>query len=248
MVSIITPTYNSSKYIEETIQSVLNQTYTNWELLITDDCSSDNTIQIIEAYQAKDKRIKLFRLETNSGAAVARNNSIAKSKGRFIAFLDSDDLWHFSKLENQLSFMGQEIDFCFTAYQYMDEYSVRKNKTVDSLQSGSFSYQDMLKKKATLGCSTVILRKKSFDDLNMPLIRTGQDYAMWLKILKSGTNAFVLNKVLTFYRITPNSISRNKLKKAKRQFFIYREIENLSFLTSSYYLIHYAYRAIFRNK
>ena len=246
LVSIITPTYNSSKYIKETIESVLEQTYTQWELVITDDCSSDNTANIVKHFQSTDSRIKFYQLEKNSGAAVARNNSIKNSKGVFLAFLDSDDLWYETKLQSQLKFMGSEIHFSFTAYQYIDKSSVIKNKTVDSSNSGDFSYTDMLKKKATLGCSTVILRKEKFDDLMMPNIRTGQDYAFWLKLLKTGSKAYIYNSILTKYRITPDSISSNKFKKATRQFYIYRKIEGINFFNSIYYFLHYAFRAVFR--
>ena len=121
LVSIITPTYNSSIFIEETIRSVLNQTYTNWEMLITDDCSSDNTLQIIEAYQAKDERIKVFRLETNSGAGVARNISIRKASGKFIAFCDSDDKWLPQKLEKQINFLHKNNQsFTYSSYKVID--------------------------------------------------------------------------------------------------------------------------------
>ena len=126
IVSIITPTYNSSKYIQETIESVLAQTYTQWELVITDDYSNDNTVDIIKYFQSKDSRIKLHQLEKNFGAALARNNSIKNSKGGFLAFLDSDDVWHKEKLQSQLKFMGSEIHFSFTAFQYIDRSSVIK--------------------------------------------------------------------------------------------------------------------------
>jgi teichuronic acid biosynthesis glycosyltransferase TuaG len=251
MVTIITPTYNSSKYIGATIESVLNQTYTNWELLITDDCSTDNTIKIVESYVKNDNRIKLFKLATNSGAAIARNNSIAMSKGRFIAFLDSDDLWKKNKLETQLEFMTKNnLSFCFTGYEIINHKGIPLNIMVDSSQHGFFNYSDMLKKKATLGCCTVMLRKKSFKGLlEMPNIRTGQDYAFWLKLLKnSNHNAYILPELLSKYRISPNSISRNKFKKARRQFYIYRKIEKINLLKTFYYFSFYACRALFRAK
>ena len=116
LVSIITPTYNSEKFISETINSVLNQTYTNWELLITDDCSTDKTVEIVESYVKKDCRIKFFSLKKNSGAAIARNNSIKNSKGRYISFLDSDDLWLKNKLELQINFMKKGISFLVTLF------------------------------------------------------------------------------------------------------------------------------------
>ena len=249
LVSIITASFNSEKYISKTIESIINQSYTNWELLITDDYSTDNTIEIIESYKKKDSRIQIFNLEKNSGAAVARNNSINNSKGKYVAFLDSDDLWERNKLHEQVSFMkDNNIHFSFTAYMIIDDNGNSTGKTVDSSQKGSFSYKDMLAKKATLGCSTVMLVKKTFEGLlSLPLLRTGQDYAFWLKLLKNtNQEAHILPIALTLYRINPNSISRNKFKKAKRQWAIYRNNENLNLVKSSYYFCFYSFRAIFR--
>lgn len=246
MISIITATYNSEKEILKTYQSLNTQTYTNWEWLITDDCSSDNTYELVCELANKDNRIKTFKNNINSGAAVSRNKSLSEAQGEFIAFVDSDDIWLPTKLAEQLEFMGSDINFSFTAYGLIDESGKLLNKTVDEHQSGSFSYEDMLRKKATLGCSTVMLRRNAFDDISMPLLRTGQDYATWLKLLKSDINAHLLNKVLTYYRIMPNSISRNKFKKAKRQWQIYREVEKLHLIKSIVCFSFYAWRAIFR--
>ncbi|MGO2386380.1 MAG: glycosyltransferase family 2 protein [Psychrobacter sp.] len=246
LVSIITPAFNSELTILNTYQSINNQNYSNWEWIITDDCSEDSTVKILEDIQSIDSRVKVFQNKKNSGAAVSRNNSISNANGEFFAFIDSDDLWLPTKLEQQLSFMGDHIAFSFTAYELIDASNNRLNKSVDSTQQGSFSYQDMLRKKATLGCSTVMLRRASFDDISMPLIRTGQDYALWLKLLKTGQKAHVLNEVLTQYRILPDSISRNKIKKSKRQWEIYREIEKLGILESSLNFCFYAFRAVFR--
>lgn len=244
--SIITPCFNSSAYIRETYNSLLYQTSMDWEWLVTDDCSSDNTISILNEISKSDPRVKVFQSEFNSGAATSRNNSISHASGEFIAFIDSDDLWKPDKLEKQLEFMGSDINFSFTAYELIDAKGKSLNKYIDKNQTGFFSYNDMLRKKATLGCSTVILRKSAFDDLMMPLIRTGQDYALWLKILKTGNNAYVLNDILTQYRVLPGSISRNKVKKAKRQWQIYREIEKLDFIPAVINFCFYAYRAVFR--
>jgi glycosyltransferase involved in cell wall biosynthesis len=246
LTSIITPTYNSIKYIQSTYESILNQTYTNWEWLITDDCSSDGTYELLYLLAEKDSRIKIFKNKVNSGAAVTRNNSISHATGEYIAFLDSDDVWLPNKLEEQLRFMGNKISFSFTAYELINEDGNKLNLAVDLFQQGDFTYQDMLKKKATLGCSTVIIRRKEFSDITMPLLRTGQDYALWLKLLKQGKNAHVFNKILTSYRILPDSISRNKFKKAKRQWQIYRDVEKLSFDKSIVCFCFYAWRAVFR--
>lgn len=249
LVSVIMPSYNSASTIEASIRSIQEQTYQNWELLITDDCSSDDTVKIVHELSLLDSRIKIYQNDVNSGAAVSRNNSISKAVGEFIAFLDSDDLWLPNKIELQLNFMTKHdvIDFSFTAYGLINEAGNSLGKIVD-LQGDelSFSYQDMLQKKATLGCSTVMFRRQAFKDYSMPLIRTGQDYALWLKLLKTGKKAYLLNVVLTQYRILPNSISRNKFKKCKRQWQIYRQIEKLSLVQSIISFLFYAWRAIFR--
>ncbi|CAH7484620.1 putative teichuronic acid biosynthesis glycosyltransferase TuaG [Vibrio chagasii] len=245
-VSIITPTYNSERYILETYQCLKEQTHTDWEWLVTDDCSTDSTLTLLKDLSKKDSRISVFSNRKNSGAAIARNNSIALSQGEFIAFLDSDDLWKYDKLEKQLSFMGRDYDFSFSGYELIDHMSKKLNKTVDTSQNGAFSYSDMLMKKATLGCSTVMLRKSFVKDKRMPLLRTGQDYAYWLLLLRDGAKARVIPEPLTFYRITPNSISRNKIKKARRQWEIYRDVEGIGIYRSLYFFLYYAFRAVFR--
>lgn len=250
-ISIITPTYNSSLYLSETIESVISQTHKDFELILVDDCSSDNTISIINSYMVIDDRIKLIKNIENKGAAFSRNTAMKISKYNYLAFLDSDDVWERDKLTKQLFFMkSKKISFSFTGFEIIDSKSKSTGKTVDTKQNGYFSYEDMLTKKATLGCSTVMLKKKSFKGLLvMPSIRTGQDYAFWLKLLKNtNEKAHILSLPLTNYRITPNSISRNKIKKAMRQWYIYREIEKMSFLKSCYCFYFYALRAVFKTK
>lgn len=246
LISIITATFNSSKYILETYKSICSQTYTNWEWIITDDASTDDTVSILRAIADHDSRVNFYCLENNKGAAQARNNSIKFIRGDFVCFIDSDDLWHHDKLTIQLAHMLKGIDFSFTAYQVMDEFGVLSNKLVDFNNNDKFNYSDMLKKKATLGCSTVMLKRNAFNDISMPLLRTGQDYALWLKLLRTGSSAYLVNDVLCFYRIVPGSISRNKFKKAIRQWEIYYVVEDLGFLISCYCFLHYAWRAIFR--
>lgn len=246
-VSIITATYNSSSLIIDTYESILKQSLQSWEWLVTDDCSTDNTFEILEKLSKNDSRVVIFKNDKNSGAAVSRNNSLSYAQGKFVAFIDSDDLWLSGKLEKQLKFMEDKgIDFCFTAYELINEKGVRLGQRVDTHLNSFVTYEDMLKKKATLGCSTVMLRRSAFDDISMPLLRTGQDYATWLKLLKLGKNAHPLTEVLTQYRILPNSISRNKLKKARRQWQIYRKVENLPILKSAKCFLFYAWRAVFR--
>lgn len=247
LISIITPTFNSQDFIGEVYKSIKNQTYTNWEWVITDDCSTDDTYDVISKLSKQDPRIKVFKNDINSGAALTRNNSIVKSCGNYLAFIDSDDFWCCDKLEKQLEFMESNcIDFSFTAFELIDGNNNKLNVTVDSNQISPLSYEDMLRKKATLGCSTVMLRREAFTDISMPNIRTGQDYALWLKLLKSNVLAYPFSSILTHYRILPDSISRNKFKKAKRQWEIYRRIECLPLLKSLECFFFYAWRAVFR--
>lgn len=246
-ISIITATYNSEEYVLETYESIKNQTNTDWEWIVTDDCSTDGTWSALLSIASQDSKVRVFRNEVNSGAAIARNNSLDHIKGDYIAFIDSDDLWEPTKLATQIKFMRDtNTKFSFTGYQLIDNEGILLGKTVDTTNSDSFSYSDMLAKKATLGCSTVILSRDALGDFRMPNLRTGQDYAFWLRILKSGQRACLLHSPLTKYRISNNSISKNKVKKAFRQWEIYREHENIPFLLSCYYFVFYAYRAVFR--
>lgn len=246
LVSIITPSFNSEQFILDTYHSILKQTYSDWEWIVTDDCSFDNTYSILDELSKVDHRIRLFKNQINSGAAKSRNNSLYHARGDFIAFLDADDIWLPDKLEKQIQFMGDNIDFSFTSYELINEQGESLNKFVDVNSVKMVSYSDMLQKLATLGCSTVLLRKSSYTSIKMPDIRTGQDYALWLNLLKNGNNAYLLQEVLTQYRIVPGSISRNKFKKAKRQWQIYRELEKLSLSFSIKCFFYYAVRAVFR--
>lgn len=247
LVSIVTATYNSSNELSATYKSILKQSHQNWEWIITDDCSTDNTMELLQAIKIEDERVKILENNRNAGAAVSRNSSLTHAKGDFIAFIDSDDLWLPEKLDKQIRFMEEnDIDFSFTAYELIDEKGESLGQQIDTQLNSFVTYEEMLKKKATLGCSTVMLKRNAFDDITMPLLRTGQDYATWLKLLKTGKHAYPLTEVLTQYRILPDSISRNKAKKAKRQWQIYREIEKLPFYKSAVCFCFYAWRAVFR--
>lgn len=244
-VTIIMPSYNSEKFIIESVESVLVQTYSNWELIIVDDCSPDSSNHIIMKYVDSDHRIKLIKLEKNSGPAVARNTAIEAANGRYIAFLDSDDVWLPNKLEKQIKFM-QDNDLAFT-------YSSYKLVGEDNEDLGLFitkdkiSYFDMLK-TCSVGCLTAIYDTEKIGKQYMPLILKRQDYGLWLKILKLiGETKGILESLAT-YRIRKNSVSSNKVKAAKYQWKIYREIEKLSFLKSLYYFVFYAYNGVTKYK
>ena len=218
LVSIITPTYNTAKFISETINSILDQTYQNWELLITDDCSSDETVDIIEGYTQKDKRIKLFRNTRNIGAAMTRNNSIQKAQGRYIAFLDSDDWWYPNKLEIQLEFITKNhYEYVFSAFEYADE---ELNVTGISLKPHRISYRGMIT-GCNIGTPGVVYDTKVIGKVYMPDIKTGEDWGTWLKIIKQTKYAYSINIPLWKYRIVRGSLSSNKWKQIQNSIKIY---------------------------
>ncbi|MDR0880544.1 MAG: glycosyltransferase family 2 protein [Clostridioides sp.] len=242
LVSIITPVYNSGRFLSETIESIQNQTYKNWQLLLVDDCSTDNSKEIIDGYANRDSRIRYIKLEKNSGAAVSRNVGLKNAEGRFIAFVDSDDLWKNTKLEKQVGYMlDKSVGFTFTSYRYMKENGKRTNKV--AIAPGKIDYEGLLK-NTIIGCSTVVVDKEVFGDFDMPLVRRGQDTATWLKLLKEVDYAYGLKEDLVDYRLVGNSISSNKIKAIKRTWNTYRNIEKLSLPKSMYVFCFYAFNAI----
>ena len=221
LVSIITPAYNSALFIEETIRSIVAQTYTNWELLITDDCSKDNTCNIIERYAQADPRIKLFRQTENAGAGVARNRSIKEAQGRFIAFCDSDDCWKPEKLERQLSFMaatGTEI--CDSSYMKFDEKGkilgvVVARKAVD--------YRDIVHND-WMGFLTCIYDTQRIGKVYLPSLRRRQDWAWKILLMQKCPKAQAMIDVLAYYRIRQGSLSNKKLRLVRYNVAVYRQV------------------------
>lgn len=226
LVSIITPTYNCGRFIAETINSVLAQTYNNWEMLIVDDCSSDNTKEIVE--QFKDSRIKYFCLEHNSGAAVARNTALRMAKGRWIAFLDSDDLWLPEKLERQIKFMeDNNYVFSYHKYEEIDETSMPLGKIISGPKHinnyGMIYY-------CWPGCLTVMYDAEKVGLIQIENIKKNNDYAMWLKVSKKAT-CHLLPLVLAHYRKRAGSISNSNYKTLIK--WHYRLFKNAESCTSA---------------
>lgn len=245
LVSIIMPLYNGEKFIEETIQSILNQSYKNWELIITDDKSKDKGPEIVENYSKLDKRIKLIKLQENGGAAVSRNRSIKEAKGKYIAFLDSDDLWTEKKLEKQIDFMEKNrYDFTFTKYQQISEEGKKTGRYIEVPKKINYKKTLLYNR---VGCLTAIYNQESLGKVYMPLIRKRQDYALWLKILKM-TSGYGLNENLAYYRLRKNSISSNKIELLKWHWILYRDIEKMSVHKSIFYEISYILVKILRIK
>ena len=224
LVSIITPSYNSEKYIAETINSVLNQTYENWEMLIVDDCSSDGTEKIVKSYY--DDRIKFFKNPKNSGAAYSRNFALKQAQGEWIAFLDSDDLWKKDKLQHQLEFMMKnDYKFTCTARDEIDENSEQTGiyntspKHINKI--GMYLY-------CWVGCLTVMYHVPTVGLIQIANLKKNNDYAMWLKVIKK-TDCFFLNENLASYRVRSESISHDRfMKLVKAHYDLFRYGENLN--------------------
>ncbi|MCM1174246.1 MAG: glycosyltransferase [Blautia sp.] len=253
MVSIIVPVYRAAPYIAETIEMVVKQTYQNWELLLIDDCSPDNSEEIIHhtidklSGQASGgaERIRFVRKEKNEGAAEARNTGIGLAKGRYIAFLDADDIWHPEKLEKELSFMEEKkAAFAFTAYEFGDEKAHGTGKIVKAPEQ--LTYRKALS-RTVIFTSTVIFdtEKISRELIRMPVVES-EDTAAWWKILRNGYTAYGLNEALVIYRRPAKSLSSNKFTALKRIWNLYRREEKLSLPVSAFCFCLWAFRATLR--
>ena len=241
LVSIITPSYNSERFIKECIISVIKQTYTDWELLIVDDFSSDKTVQYIKEFSENEKRIKPIFLKKNIGPAKARNIALSNAKGDFIAFLDSDDIWNTMKLQKQVSFMLENnIAFSYTSYKVISEQGFEINK-VDALEL--VNYKTYLK-NTIIGCLSVVINKNIVGNFEMKNLKTSHDMALWLDIMKRGFVAHGLNEYLASYRLVRGSNTSKKIFAAIGVWKIYRKIENLNFFYSLYCFLFYIKNAI----
>lgn len=243
-VSIIVPVYNAEKYIRETIDCVKAQTYENWELVLVEDGSTDESLCILETVERQDGRIRVIRQE-NGGAAKARNHGLSKAEGRFVAYLDADDLWSPDKLEKQLAFMAKkEAAFSFTSYEFADEKGKGTGKIVRVPEE--LCYKEALK-NTTIFTSTVIFDTKRLakEKLFMPMIKS-EDTALWFRILREGVTAYGLNENLVRYRRPAKSLSSNKLEAVRRIWRLYRKAEGLSLWYSFYNFCFWAVRAVKR--
>ena len=237
LVSVIMPTYNCANFIGETIESVLNQTYKNWELIIVDDCSKDNTEEVVNNYIIKDNRIKYHRFKENQGAAMARTKAMELAQGNYMAFLDSDDLWVKNKLEKQLKYMeDNNYNFTCTAYEQIDEQGNLLNKTIKTKKKVNYN---RLLLDCPVGNSTVMYNVDNLGKFKVPNIRKRNDDALWLQILKKEKYIFGMNDVLMKYRIRNNSISSNKWSLIKYHWQLYREIEHLSIIRSVFHVCYW---------
>lgn len=233
LVSIIMPSYNTAKFISETIESVLVQTYTNWELIIVDDCSTDNTDEVVKSFLSYN-RIKYIKNEKNSGAAVSRNRALREAKGKWIAFLDSDDLWLPVKLEKQIAFMKEnDYHFSYTNYVEINEASIPNGRFITGpkriTKRGMYNY-------CWMGCLTVMYDAETVGLIQIADIKKNNDYAMWLKICKK-TECYLLDEVLAMYRRgRTGSISSHSVKTLIRWHYdLFRKAEKQSVMLATFH-------------
>ena len=258
LVSIVVPVYNAGRVIGETIGSVLSQSYTRWELILVDDGSTDESVSVIEGCirrlnggnegddaQALPDRIRLLRNTGEHGASHARNKGTEEAGGRYLCFLDADDLWDREKLSKQLSFMKQKgAAFSFTGYEFADENGKGTGRIVKV--PGQITYEEALK-NTTIFTSTVMfdLSLLGKEAVRMPSIES-EDTACWWRILRGGVTAFGLNESLTLYRRSAGTLSSDKYTAIRRIWRLYREAEGLSVIKSAYCFVFWAVRAVLR--
>jgi teichuronic acid biosynthesis glycosyltransferase TuaG len=244
LVSIITPCFNSEKFISETIISVQKQTYSNWEMFIADDGSEDKTVQIIQNFMDEDSRIHLIRLHKNSGAAKARNFGIEKITGKYMTFLDADDIWFPDFIENSIETIKKTgINFVFSSYK-------RSNENLEFVYSDfivpkKVTYTDILKTNS-ISCLTAFINVEALGIKKMPDILKRQDMGLWLKYLKEIPFAHGIQEPKAIYRIRENSLSRNKKNLIKYQWQFYYKVEKLGFFPSVYYMLQWMVRGFLK--
>lgn len=235
LVSIVTPVYNAENFVLDTINSVLSQKYNNWELIFVDDFSDDDSVNIIINAQKKDERIKLLQLKRNSGAAIARNEGVKLANGRYLAFLDADDTWFESKINEQVNFMkSMDAAFTFTGYEFSDADNVKTNVFVGA--PSVVDTKDQLVNNIIWTSTVMIdLDKVNKDLIVMPNINYGEDMNLWLKVISLTGFAYGINKTLAVYRRSSRSLSSNKLKIIFRKMKLYASFKEVPLYLRMYY-------------
>ncbi|MBY4893455.1 glycosyltransferase [Rhodobacteraceae bacterium N5(2021)] len=243
LVTVVTPSYNCAAVVPETLRSVQAQSFQDWEHIVVDDCSSDDSLEVIDAFCRTEPRTRFSRLNENSGAAVARNTAIEAARGRYIAFVDSDDLWHPEKMQRQLDFMAErEAVFACASYAKIDE----DGKPLGEVQApAQRQYHDLLKDN-TVGCLTAVYDAQALGKVYMPLIRKRQDLGLWLRLLKKTKLVHGVPEVLASYRLRQNSISSNKASAAAYTWRLYRDVEKLPLPKAAYYFANYAVNGVLK--
>ena len=243
LTSIICAAYNAASYIEEMIQSIISQTNTEWELIIIDDCSKDNTVDIVNRYVNAYPNIYLIRNEKNLGPGGTRNIGIEMAKGRYIAICDSDDIWYPEKLELQINYMKSHnnIPISYTSYELIKENGEETHKPV-RVASKPLGYSDYLK-DTIIGFSTSIIDRKLCPDIKLHNMPSREDTLLWCELLRKGYKAYGMDRVLVKYRLHESSVSFDKAKAAKQVWELYRDVLNIPLIKRSYYFVLYAFHA-----
>ena len=246
LVSVIMPAYNSEQFIEKSIRSALAQTYSNLEIIVIDDCSSDGTVQIVQKLAQEDNRVRLIQNETNAGAANSRNKGMDCSRGAYVALLDSDDIWYPDKLQKQIKLAeetGAGLIYC--SYAMVDEQG--KKKCRDFVVNEQVSLKSLLR-KSEISCSTALLRADVIQQRRFCNAYYHEDYVFWLQLLKDGVQTAGLREVLADYTLRDSSRAANKVNAAKRRWEIYRSFMGFSMIRSGFYLMQYAVSGVLKYK
>ena len=241
LVSVIMPTYNCGKYIAQSLDSVISQTVTDWEVQIVDDCSTDDTYNVVLPYLEKYSSIHYYVLPENGGPAVARTEAIKRANGKYIASLDSDDLWDSEKLEKQIAFMEKNgADFSATGYRWMDENGNDLHTAL--IPPKKTDYKKMIRLSNPIGNLSVMYNQEALGKFEVPPIKKRNDFALWLKILKKTDCCYGMQEILGTYRMgRSGSVSSNKLKQAKYHWQLYHDIEGHNVFRSFYEIVCWAF-------
>lgn len=243
-VSVIIPVYNAARFLDRTLGSIFAQTYKNIEIVLVDDCSKDESAEIIARYQKEHPEVVYHLQETNQGAAVARNTALELAKGRYVAFLDSDDMWYPEKIERQITLMKEkDAAFCYTAIEMVnndDEVVKKKRKVKEKIDYRFLLHNTMI------ATSSVLIDRKKTGDFRMPLRRGGQDYATWLMLLRDGTVAYGINETLVKYRVGNSSLSSNKFKSIKQVWQIQTQDEKIGKISALFHVFCFSVNALIK--
>lgn len=243
--SIITPIYNAEDYLEETLVSIINQTYDKWEAILINDNSSDDSLKLAQRFAQLDPRFKIINKKYSVGAAKARNEGIEAARGRYIAFLDSDDIWDVRKLEKQIYFMQEgDIGFSYTGYSNINE----QGKLQESISVPDKVDFNRLLKHNYIGCLTAVYDTQYFGKIYMPLVKKRQDFALWLELLKRFKYAYGLQSNLGFYRIRAGSLSRSKIDAFRYYWHVLRDVGDCGYFFACYNLLCYLFIVLLKKK
>ncbi len=241
-ISVVMPVYNAERFLREAIDSVLDQSFENFELIVIDDCSTDSSYDILCEYQRIDNRVRVYKNEENKGVSYTRNFGISKAESDYVAFLDSDDMWRNDKLSQQISILEKYPDtaICFTACSFVDTDSIESNFIFH--EPNEVSYKRLLKQNV-ISCSSVLVKKEWLKKYPMAHDNMHEDFAVWLSILKDGGKALGINEPLLIYRVDRNSKSGNKFKSMAMTYRVYKYM-GLSFFSRLYYMVFYTVSGI----